>query len=141
MPARGPAGPPGATGPAGPQGPLGPATAGPAGLDVVIAQQDGTGLAVAFCPPDHPYVIGGGFNDVAGNPNIIQSFPTAGPPGSWTVGASNGTERSQHSRSALNSLGSRSGSSRFRLLQEPGRVPYGGPHGLHWLVEAGRSHS
>lgn len=61
----------GATGPqgaAGPQGPAGVGTAGPSGLDIVqvdnfqLVDTNGIGDSVAFCPADHPYVIGGGGN-------------------------------------------------------------------------------
>ena len=57
----GPAGPSGAPGQPGPQGSPGPSTAGTAGLDTIIVEAGGTSQAeFAYCPADHPYVVGGG---------------------------------------------------------------------------------
>ena len=87
----GPAGPPGATGPAGqtgatgPQGPVGPAgpqgpagssTAGPSGLDTTVVYASGTGNVPAYCPADHPYVLGGGVNPIEANVAIQDSLPS-----------------------------------------------------------------
>ncbi len=85
---------------AGPAGPAGPSTAGPGGLDVIIvgssaiyAQNPPT--IVAQCPADHPYVTGGGYNDIDGIPGpyglVTRSAPgeppASGATGDWVVTA------------------------------------------------------
>jgi hypothetical protein len=63
-------GPRGAKGPRGDVGPAGPSTAGPSGLDVIMEEaqiSDGAYGVAVDCPPDHPYVIGGGYAPT-GNP-------------------------------------------------------------------------
>ena len=60
---QGPAGNDGAQGPAGPAGPVGPSTAGPSGLDAIVVNAHtpaGGSEALASCPSDHPYLLGGG---------------------------------------------------------------------------------
>lgn len=91
--ARGPAGPAGpkgatgatgATGQTGPQGatgaqgPAGPSTAGSSGLDVeTVSTHAASGTeAIAYCPADHPYVLGGGSNIDA---PLIASRPVPAP--------------------------------------------------------------
>jgi hypothetical protein len=71
-------GPQGPAGPAGPQGPAGPSTAGQSGLDVIVVQgqSDGSGRAMATCPSDHPYVLGGGSSQGSGS--IAAEFPFMG---------------------------------------------------------------
>lgn len=73
----GPAGPTGATGATGPAGAAGPSTAGPSGLDVeIVTAIEGTSTylpAVATCPSDHPYLLGGAGYD----------FTAAGPVGGY----------------------------------------------------------
>lgn len=54
-------------------GPAGPSTAGPAGLDVVIVDGPGGDRSVAYCPADHPYVLGGGYSTY--NYEVIASLP------------------------------------------------------------------
>ena len=74
---QGPQGPKGDTGPAGatgPQGPPGPATAGPTGLAVITVTGAGSGQAIAPCPPDHPYVLGGG-GQAANGGSLTASMP------------------------------------------------------------------
>ena len=59
---QGPAGNDGAQGPAGPAGPVGPSTAGPSGLDAIVVNAHtpaGGSEALASCPSDHPYLLGG----------------------------------------------------------------------------------
>src|ERR1017187_6820042 len=51
----------------------GPSTAGPGGLDVVIVDGPGGDRSVAYCPADHPYVLGGGYQTY--NYEVIASFP------------------------------------------------------------------
>jgi hypothetical protein len=65
------------TGPQGPQGPAGPSTAGPAGLDVQVVYDPagGSNGSTAWCPSDHPYVVGGGYRIVGGT--------TEAKPGTW----------------------------------------------------------
>jgi hypothetical protein len=94
---QGAQGPPGATGPQGPagqQGPAGPpgsqgapgapgpSTAGAAGLDVQIVSNTATLLAVATCPADHPYVVGGGADTGIGD-YLQESEPSLLSPGGW----------------------------------------------------------
>ena len=73
---QGPAGSPGPSGPAGPTGAAGPSTAGPSGLDVVLEQGSAGNRSIAYCPADHPYVLGGGYSTY--NYEVIASFPVAG---------------------------------------------------------------
>ena len=103
--ATGSAGPAGATGPAGsagsagaagaagPQGPAGPAgpagvtTAGPGGLDVTEVTASGFGTARADCPPDHPWVVGGGGAATDGGAlGDSTPEPTLSNPTGWAVG-------------------------------------------------------
>jgi len=77
--AAGAAGAPGAPGAAGAPG---PSTAGPVGLDVIIIYKVGVApnqqIAKAICPPDHPYLVGGGgytFNSTTEEPPAA-SVPT-----------------------------------------------------------------
>jgi hypothetical protein len=72
---QGPAGAAGAQGPAGVAGPAGPSTAGPSGLDDTYEYGTGLGEAIAYCPTDHPYVLGGGFDD--------EGSPGQTPPEVW----------------------------------------------------------
>ena len=69
----GAAGPQGPTGPAGPQGPAGSSTAGPSGLDTTVVYASGTGNVPAYCPADHPYVLGGGAT--SDNSGVMWSSP------------------------------------------------------------------
>jgi len=93
--ATGPQGPAGATGPqgsagaTGPAGAPGPSTAGPGGLDVTIVSESivGDGGGTVICPPDHPFVLGGGLN--GSGPG--DSYPdetgeeSSSSPGGWTT--------------------------------------------------------
>jgi hypothetical protein len=71
-------------------------TAGPSGLDVVeVSQGTNADVAVAACPVDHPYVLGGGYT---GGPDVVTDIPRPPIPpftstsntGGWTVQASPG---------------------------------------------------
>lgn len=73
---KGPAGSPGPSGPAGPTGAAGPSTAGPSGLDVVLEQGSASNRSIAYCPADHPYVLGGGYSTY--NYEVIASSPVTG---------------------------------------------------------------
>jgi hypothetical protein len=89
--ATGPAGSTGTAGqqgPAGPTGPTGVATAGPGGLDVTEVTASGFGTARANCPPDHPWVVGGG-GAATGGGALSDSTPepTLSNPTGWAVGA------------------------------------------------------
>lgn len=89
--ATGPAGPAGATGPQGPAGPAGPpgvTAAGPDGLDITEVTASGFGTARADCPPDHPWVVGGG-GAATGGGALSDSTPepTLSNPTGWAVGA------------------------------------------------------
>ena len=94
----GPQGQPGPQGPIGPQGPAGqagsagPSTAGPAGLDIIKVSAGGTGNVFADCPPDHPYLTGGGGLTLFGGP-LSASFGVDGTAGAgsgaWQVSAVN----------------------------------------------------
>jgi hypothetical protein len=84
-------GPRGPQGIQGPPGPAGPSTAGPAGLDEQeVTGVSGTNNSIAYCPADHPYVLGGGFHTVPGNTSVQQDvitsvpdIPTGGGAGAW----------------------------------------------------------
>ena len=54
-------------------GPAEPSTAGPTGLDVVIVDGPASDRSVAYCPADHPYVLGGGYSTY--NYEVIASLP------------------------------------------------------------------
>jgi hypothetical protein len=70
-----------------------PVTAGPSGLDVIRVGKDvtdGNTAAEVLCPPDHPYVIGGGGQAETGNGSpdpLFSSLPQPSDPG-WEVQAS-----------------------------------------------------
>jgi hypothetical protein len=83
----GPAGPAGPAGAAGPQGPAGMITVGPGGLDVIEITASGFGTARADCPPDHPWVVGGG-GAATGGGALSDSTPepTLSNPTGWAVG-------------------------------------------------------
>jgi Collagen triple helix repeat (20 copies) len=91
--AIGPPGPAGPQGPQGPQGPPGPSTAGPAGLDVTIVSTPlgppSSAGVTAFCPPDHPFVLGGGGQAQGGAISFsVPLFPeqvNPGQPDGWQV--------------------------------------------------------
>jgi hypothetical protein len=95
----------GPQGPAGPAGPAGPSTAGAGGLDVieVTGPPSGTSTSTgttAVCPPDHPYVLGGGGAAIGSQPNWIgmavskpDTVNGATRPNAWTVqGVPDGAE-------------------------------------------------
>jgi hypothetical protein len=83
------------------QGAAGTSTAGPAGLDIIrvnaITPEPDVPYppkveAVATCPADHPYVVGGGGDAEQGAGSISESYPetTGSNPGlgAWVVGTS-----------------------------------------------------
>ena len=84
--AQGPQGLTGATGATGAQGPAGPSTAGPGGLDEIEVVQNDTGTAVANCPADHPFAVGGGGFDFSGEPVVSVPLLGAAGPGSAPIG-------------------------------------------------------
>ena len=97
--ATGPAGATGATGSAGPPGPAGVTTAGPGGLDVTTAAEDGSPTAEAVCPASEPYVLGGGGYASNGAPPLVYDYPIPNGAGAedsgahgWLVQAQNGYE-------------------------------------------------
>lgn len=100
------------TGPQGPAGATGPSTAGPGGLDIIIVTGNvspsnpnaecGSDLGydevngattcqlIVYCPPDHPYVLSGGYN--TGDQNLgeaemwdsgVGTTDSNGQPNSW----------------------------------------------------------
>jgi Collagen triple helix repeat (20 copies) len=77
-------GPAGSQGPQGPAGSPGPSTAGAAGLDIQIVSYGGTLLAIATCPADHPYVVGGGA-DTGNGDYLEESEPSLLNPGGWVA--------------------------------------------------------
>lgn len=96
--AVGPAGPAGNTGPAGttgaagPAGPAGPSTAGTAGLKTEVVSNTGTSVATVSvaCPADHPYALGGGYDDSSADEPALIDRPTIASNGTadgWTVEA------------------------------------------------------
>ncbi len=68
----------GPEGPQGQQGTPGVITAGPSGLDVIVVVGVAGSSSTAVAPPDHPYVLGGGYHVVqVGNagPDVIYNGP------------------------------------------------------------------
>ena len=63
--------------------PAGPSTAGPGGLDVRIASGPfSSGQSTASCPADHPFSVGGGYEEFSTSSGpmgpVIASFPIGG---------------------------------------------------------------
>ena len=73
---QGDTGPAGSQGLSGPTGPAGPSTSGPDGLDVtVVSGGASSGEGTAYCPADHPYVLGGGAIAEDGSSPLAYSLP------------------------------------------------------------------
>ena len=84
--AQGPTGAAGATGATGATGAAGPSTAGSGGLDEIELVQNDTGTAVAECPTSHPFALGGGGFDFAGEPVFSTPLLGSAGPGSAPIG-------------------------------------------------------
>ncbi|MGB6455513.1 MAG: hypothetical protein WBH47_13625, partial [Streptosporangiaceae bacterium] len=65
-------------------GPAGPSTAGPGGLDVTLViatNAEDSVSAIAFCPADHPFAIGGGGSVAESAPEIdVPGFGNSADP-------------------------------------------------------------
>lgn len=71
-------------GPQGPAGPPGASTVGPGGLEVMYVRATNgpppvsSGTVTAYCPADHPFVLGGGGYGASGQSAIRWSGPISG---------------------------------------------------------------